>query len=373
MQLTLKVIKEGETGKETLHEFTENNITIGRERTNLLYLSDARKTVGRKHAKIELHGKRVHLIDLESRNHTFLNGTELKPNQPYILHFGDTFKIGHFIIEVISLSTVQEQESTGKDTKPDLEIINPFSNDVSELVIVLSKINKHYGREKPKKRRKLLQEALKQAFQDMNKGDANSVIANYLGPRTIEPVVSAPPPTAEMRPSPIDERMSSVVDVVLEAIVQFIKAFAFFRMEFLGQTVNHSVSVEELKKSLLASEISAEDFHYRLDKFKDSAQQAVVHQVALLDGYKVSVNEGTRLILNELDPGTLKEELSKERFKLGRLIPFSFRRRFMKFFQEKHLRLLSEDQGIVEKKMFREGFIHGYSERLFSSREKNVL
>ena len=46
------------------------------------------KFVGRKHARISSEGGKFCLIDLGSKNHTFLNGNMLVPNQPYELSSG---------------------------------------------------------------------------------------------------------------------------------------------------------------------------------------------------------------------------------------------------------------------------------------------
>ncbi len=49
--------------------------------------------IGRRHARFELSGEDVYIIDLESKNHTFLNNEELLPNRRYLLHKDDRIMI----------------------------------------------------------------------------------------------------------------------------------------------------------------------------------------------------------------------------------------------------------------------------------------
>ncbi len=46
------------------------------------------RTIGRKHAKIEIMGEEIYLTDLGSTNHTTLDGEILDPNRPYPLKEG---------------------------------------------------------------------------------------------------------------------------------------------------------------------------------------------------------------------------------------------------------------------------------------------
>lgn len=49
--------------------------------------------IGRRHARFELSGEDMYIIDLESKNHTYLNNEELLPNRRYLLHKGDRITI----------------------------------------------------------------------------------------------------------------------------------------------------------------------------------------------------------------------------------------------------------------------------------------
>src|SRR5574341_131618 len=81
MPVKLKVSNETSPSYQEEFLFDQDIVTIGRDSTNLLHLADARRVVSKQHAKIERHGGDFYLIDLESRNRTFLNGVQLTPYQ----------------------------------------------------------------------------------------------------------------------------------------------------------------------------------------------------------------------------------------------------------------------------------------------------
>jgi pSer/pThr/pTyr-binding forkhead associated (FHA) protein len=56
--------------------------------------------VSRRHALIRLQEKRLYLIDLGSRNGTFLNGYKLKPDTPASLRDGDEAYIGKIRLKI---------------------------------------------------------------------------------------------------------------------------------------------------------------------------------------------------------------------------------------------------------------------------------
>ncbi len=79
--------------------FQEGLITIGREPSNVLSLDDPAHTISRRHAAIR-NGKVAELMDLGSRNATYLNERRLEPQEGYALRDGDIIQLGSFRIEV---------------------------------------------------------------------------------------------------------------------------------------------------------------------------------------------------------------------------------------------------------------------------------
>ncbi len=70
----------------------DNHIILGRGETCHVQLDD--ELVSREHARLELHGGKVRVHDLDSRNGTFVNGQ--KVIRPVALNHGDVLKISFF-------------------------------------------------------------------------------------------------------------------------------------------------------------------------------------------------------------------------------------------------------------------------------------
>lgn len=56
--------------------------------------------VSRHHVRIEPHGERIMVKDLDSVNGTRLNGDQLKPHYVYELHHGDILKLGRMHLKI---------------------------------------------------------------------------------------------------------------------------------------------------------------------------------------------------------------------------------------------------------------------------------
>jgi pSer/pThr/pTyr-binding forkhead associated (FHA) protein len=56
--------------------------------------------VGRRHARIFVHGGQLAVEDLDSTNGTFLNAARLAPRQPTPLKAGDTLRLGNLALRV---------------------------------------------------------------------------------------------------------------------------------------------------------------------------------------------------------------------------------------------------------------------------------
>ncbi len=89
----------------TISDVADGQISIGRDRANGLCLEAT--DVSRRHCRIQVTGERYELIDLESRNGTFVNGVPARTR--FIVH-GDTIRVGQS--EFVFLS--HEGESNGE-------------------------------------------------------------------------------------------------------------------------------------------------------------------------------------------------------------------------------------------------------------------
>jgi pSer/pThr/pTyr-binding forkhead associated (FHA) protein len=60
--------------------------------------------VSRRHIMITKEGNMLKVVDLDSTNGTYLNGMQLRPNQPRVLRTGDKLHLGQLILTVIDMS-----------------------------------------------------------------------------------------------------------------------------------------------------------------------------------------------------------------------------------------------------------------------------
>jgi hypothetical protein len=60
--------------------------------------------VSRQHIMITKEGNMLKVVDLNSMNGTYLNGMQLRPNQPRVLRTGDKLHLGQLVLVVIEMS-----------------------------------------------------------------------------------------------------------------------------------------------------------------------------------------------------------------------------------------------------------------------------
>lgn len=68
---------------------------IGRNPNTVDYCEAANRNIGRVHAKIVFVNGVYYVVDMESKNGTFLNGERLLSNRPYPLKFGDKVRLAN--------------------------------------------------------------------------------------------------------------------------------------------------------------------------------------------------------------------------------------------------------------------------------------
>lgn len=107
----------GYIGKQWL--ITKNDMTIGRSVETELYISDA--SLSRSHAKFEISGNDVFILDLGSTNKTTVNGMVLAPMTKKRLFNNDQIKTGNVIFKFLekgnleSISNQQVFEKASRD------------------------------------------------------------------------------------------------------------------------------------------------------------------------------------------------------------------------------------------------------------------
>lgn len=87
----LLAIKKGPP-KGTQFSLKRQTVLLGRDPGSDIFLDDV--TVSRRHAKIQLKGKRATILDLDSLNGTYVNGVRIGDETP--LNSNDEIQIGKF-------------------------------------------------------------------------------------------------------------------------------------------------------------------------------------------------------------------------------------------------------------------------------------
>ena len=95
MQVVLKVVGGKNDGREIA--ITVPRFIIGRGET--AHLRPASDLVSREHCAIEVGDGKVTILDLKSRNGSFVNGSQL--TEPHVARAGDTLRIGRLQFQVI--------------------------------------------------------------------------------------------------------------------------------------------------------------------------------------------------------------------------------------------------------------------------------
>jgi hypothetical protein len=169
------------------------------------------------------------------------------------------------------------------------------------------------------------------------------------------------------------DRINRFLDVNLEFLVKLIQARLQFRMEFLGETIIKSKSftldnctVEGLKDFLFDPALSPAESQRRTMLVDGILEELLVHQFSLLEGYRASVNEASKVFLDRMNPSRLKKEVGDKSLRLGvtrvpyRYVPlvklFKLAERYAEVYQE----LTTEDRAYLEQKYFRPAFKQSY-------------
>ena len=426
------------------YRFEEETVMIGRDNANLLTLPDPARVVSKHHAEIRESAAGFELVDLGSKNFTYLNGKRLTSGQPTLLNPGDRFKIGEFeILFYPEAPSAPEEQRTVFVAAFE----NPFETAAEQLAEVLGTLRRTYAGADASRREHALREALEGAM--IGGGDEPGVVvASLLGGDTVAggiapaaaplgaappaapppqapPVQPAPapgaadpfaqtsasafapfkppvalpgdlppqippavpPPAAPAMPpavppaappppayaSPSGSALAAggrVVEVLAEALAKLAPIPWRFRHEFIGQTIMHSgqsqnvydMTAEELKAYLTEPHPDPNELERRFEAVIEAADAVAVHQLAMLDGYKASVHQGAKRLLDEVDPEPVEEEVaaSGAMYKMAQ-----FRSPVvLEKLKEIHHELGGEDWSVAERRVFRPAFIKAYLARM---------
>ena len=112
----------------------------------------------------------------------------------------------------------------------------------------------------------------------------------------------------------------------------------------------------------------------RLGLLKEETSKLLSHQIGLLEGYQSSVTDGSKALLETLDPENVEKEIENKSkqsgLDIGKILPFAQKSKVLDAIKENYHMYVS-DPYHIEKKFFRPSFMKGYQKRILSGKNQN--
>lgn len=382
MSVQIKIVNEKKPDFYHEENYSQSSITIGRDESNSIVLEDKGKSVSRKHAEIRLDEGIYFIVDLGSRNGTYINTCKLTPETPYALEHGSEVSIGDYRI-IISMKIIKQKEVDSEivDHRRDATVFlsNPFFEEAEGFASILDILRKKYEMEDPQIRKEYVLQAFEQTVKSQEDKEIVLLLGSILcatGEREFQ--YSYPQQTLQGVDQSLEysKSIGTVVEMFLGILIKMLQFISQFHTEFIGMTridtdeSLHTKTVNDLKEYFFSPELSAEIFQKRLEQLSYKLDEINVHQVALLNGYRSSIREGVEEILREVNPAIIKNHITKNKITIGPInipvafIPLYTEMKTLKELQTKHYELSVEDRGVIERKHFRPAFSKRYLESI---------
>ena len=376
MSVKIILTKNSEPMEKRELVFGKETISVGREPSSSLPLTGTK--VSKAHARIELQGAEYVIVDLNSTNSTYVNGERLLPGKPTPLHSGDRVNIAdydlQFFPDLNAESTLQdppERPEPGGIRNTLIELPEeesrsfPAGHSSSELVEKWSKLTAEI--------QKTLEsfsvvDLVRQNQELEARCDALAEENRRLKEKGLSLPDNGRPGASKLAERlPIDEpRIEQVARVLLQLFFKLSSGRSSFLSEFIVRTyikTSDGLPVQtgpEALRSMTNSLLSDNEFAARLALLEQEADRIVLHMMGLLEGYRRSVDEGARRILQRVDPDRLAEELPDTL--LIRSFPPLGDLNLFRLIRNRLRDLIQEDRGVLEKQVFRPGFVRAYEE-----------
>lgn len=402
MTFKLFVSRASKEQAAEVYRFEDAVVQIGRGATNDLQLPDDTRVVSTQHAEIRAGEGMCQVVDLNSKNFTYLNGERLQPRQPYPLVPGAVLKMGDFELQFQPEQPAATAPTAAADERTVFaaSFENPFEDDAAVLASVVQRMRGAYADEAPSRREDALRDALTTAFGEppgshaldavlaamLSDGDRPSGIAAASAPGreaaapapAPEPAAAPPPPKPAPAPRVVPStegasasRIDLLIDTLLRMVARMAEVPWRFRHEFIGQTIMqseesafiYSGDADALRGHLLNPTVPDEAARHRLQLLEDALEDLLVHQLALLDGYKASVQKGMHRFLEDVDPAPVATDLAEESA-LYRMLRMLAQAKAAETIAERCETLRQEDWAVAERRIFRPAFIKAYLARM---------
>jgi len=164
---------------------------------------------------------------------------------------------------------------------------------------------------------------------------------------------------------------ASVVEILTDAFAKALQVSRQFREEFVGHPFVHPPDAQFLyegegdtiREHLLDPELTGPEREQRLRSVEEAAEALALHQFAVLDGYKASVQAGLDELLGRLDPAAHRADVA-ETHEVFEALPALVEPVVLVRLRDECRALLREDWSVVEQRVFRPAFTKAYLEQM---------
>ncbi len=377
---------------------------IGRGAASHFRLTDQRRLISSRHAKISQQMDAYVLMDIGSTNGTLLNNSRLEVGKPYPLADHDQIEIGDFTLEFVLV----------KNAQPVVDIDDPDATlcfqveTLSPADTLVEQLQKQYVEmmQLPaEEREQLLAETLRHSLAASSAAEQEQLLSYVEHTFGAQESPSAFPAATSYQVSPENNvqrnnlakgnrdgqvRASSSMPLagteqeqVLHLLLEFLNVSMKGRMQFekeLDVPVTRILGKErqELKWAENSSQIHSFlfDHHHtplpfpeKLDQLQQVLQDLTLHPVGLMAGFRDCV----RFLLKQLDPNNLEIECQQKKKNVGvkaMALGMLSNRPVWEHFKDKHRRLREEEIKTFHQLLGPElakGYLRAYQQKMPSS------
>ena len=396
--MSFKLVIQSEHNSENVaptDQEWETEVVIGRGEASGFRLSDRRKLISSRHAKITRQGNDFVLIDIGSTNGTTLNGRRIQVGTPCPLAAHDRIGIGEYVLEFVPVDT-----STPSDEENTDATLCVLPVEVSSFTIV-ERLKKRYAEllpvpadEREAELVKILQETIsglkkekseeilsmvEQAFSEEEVPTENVQQRDLLSPAEVSEGAASlndGPASAIKLPisSSLDEREEQVLTLLLDFVLDSIRGRRQFEKELEVEVtrifgkerspIKWAETSQELRTYLFESGESNNEFPQILKELQLVLEDLALHPVGLMAGFR----ECVRFFLKQLDPLTLEIESKHKKKDLGSwLLSLGVlgSHPTWEYFKEKHRQLREEEIKTFHRLLgpeFAKGYLRVYQQ-----------
>ena len=392
-KLVARAVDGGSDFVEFERSFNQPVVKIGRRDFNDVQLQDIRRLISASHAEIRQRERKFFLVDVASKNGTYLNGERLVLHREYALSAEDQIGIGDFILQFTLIHTEEPRPGFGERGTDSTTYLADVSQQTMALIEELENVYWENIDREPGERGSCLEETLQDRIARLDRGSAKRALElieirfpepEYQKEKVLQgsPVETIECPSGEYEVyhaaydgllkivgrfienlrgissrgdiEKLIERIDQSMSVMMKCLADAIKGRRQFEQELdVEATRIFSWKPNPIKLAEQDREIGKYLFDWRrpdapVDKvvadLRDAFTDLALHQMGMIAGFK----ECLRGLLSQLDPESLEAESRAKSVQWGPLkiplpLPLQISTGAWSRYKEKHRELVEEE------------------------------